>query len=131
MTELKKRMIEDLQLRDMSERTQEMYVRSVRQLAEYYKESPEQITEEELRKYFLYNKNIQKWSRTTRTIAICAIKFFFTYTLKKDWTTFELVRPPKEKTLPSILSMKEVRRIFNKIKFDRHRICLSHIFSWT
>ena len=86
MTKLRKHMIEDLQLRGMSDRTQEMYVRSVRQLAKHYNKSPEQITEEELRKYFLYNKNIRKWSRTASTIAICGIKFFFTYTLKRDWT---------------------------------------------
>lgn len=129
MSKLRKRMIEDLQLRGMSDRTQEMYVRSVRQLAKHYNKSPEQITEEELRKYFLYNKNIRKWSRTASTIAICGIKFFFTYTLKRDWTTFELVRPPKEKTLPAVLSMQEVRRIFSKITFDRHRICLMAIYS--
>ena len=129
MTELRKRMIQDLQLRGYSERTQEMYVRAVRQLAEHYRTSPDQITEEQLREYFLYNKNVRQWSRTASTIALCGIKFFFTYTLQKDWTTFKLVRPPKEKTLPSVLSRKEVRRIFKKIRFDRHRICLIAIYS--
>lgn len=129
MTELRKRFIQDLQLRGMSERTQEMYVRAVRQLAEHYQKSPDKITEEELRDYFLYNKNVRKWSRTASTIAICGIKFFFSYTLQKDWTTFELVRPPKEEKLPSILSRKEVRRIFKQVRFDRHRICLATIYS--
>ena len=58
MTPLRQRMIEDLQLRGMSERTQELYVRAVHQLAEHYHKSPDQITEEELRDYFLYIKNI-------------------------------------------------------------------------
>ena len=98
MTELRKRLIQDLQLRGMSERTQEMYVRAVRQLAEHYQKSPDKINEEELRDYLLYNKNVRKWSRTASTIAICGIKFFFSYTLQKDWTTFELVRPPKEES---------------------------------
>ena len=48
MTPLRRRMIEDLQLRGLSERTQEMYVRAVRQLAEHDHKSPERITEEEL-----------------------------------------------------------------------------------
>jgi integrase/recombinase XerD len=129
MTDLRKRMIQDLQLRGYSERTQEMYVRAVRQLAEHYHTSPDQITEEQLRDYFLYNKNVRQWSRTASTIALCGIKFFFTYTIQKDWTTFKLVRPPKEKTLPSVLSRKEVRRIFKQIRFDRHRICLMAIYS--
>ena len=93
MTHLRKRMIEDLQLRGMSERTIEMYTRAVRQLAQHYRKSPDRITEEELRQYFLYNKNERQWSRTAATIALCGIKFFFTYTLKRDWTTIGLVRP--------------------------------------
>ena len=129
MTDLRKRMIQDMQLRGYSERTQEMYVRAVRQLCKHYKKSPDLITEEELRNYFLHNKNVLKWSRTASTIAICGIKFFFTYTLSKEWTTFQLVRPPKEKTLPSILSRQEVRRIFKQVKFDRHRSCLLAIYS--
>lgn len=54
VTELRRRMIEDLQLRGFSERSQEMYVRAVRQLAQHYHKSPDQITEEELRAYFLH-----------------------------------------------------------------------------
>jgi len=59
MTELQKHMIQDLQLRGFSERTQEMYVRAVRQPAEHYHKSPDLITEEELRQYFLYIKNVK------------------------------------------------------------------------
>ncbi len=90
MTELRKRMIECLQLRGLSERTQESYVRAVRQLAEHYHKSPDLITEEELRQYFLYLKNVKHYSRNTSTIAICGIKFFFERTLEKDWTTFPI-----------------------------------------
>jgi hypothetical protein len=71
MTELRKRMIECLQLRGLSERTQEAYVRAVRQLAEHYHKPPDQITEEELRQYFLYIKNVKHYARNTSTIAIC------------------------------------------------------------
>jgi integrase/recombinase XerD len=48
MTELRKRMIECLQLRGFSERTQEAYLRAVRQLAQHYHKSPDLISEEEL-----------------------------------------------------------------------------------
>ena len=75
MTPLRQRMIADLQLRGLSERTQEMYVRAVRQLAEHYHKAPNLITEEELRQYFLYLKNVTHYSRSARTIALCGIKF--------------------------------------------------------
>ena len=68
MTELRKRMIECLQLRGFSERTQEAYVQAVRQLAEHYKKSPDLVTEEELRPYFLYIKNVKKYARPTTTL---------------------------------------------------------------
>lgn len=129
MTELRKRMIECLQLRGLSERTQESYVRAVRQLAEHYHKSPDLITEEELRQYFLYIKNVKHYSRSTATIAICGIKFFFERTLEKDWTTFSLVRPAPEKKLPVILSREEVRQILECIKLPRYRVCLATIYS--
>lgn len=59
MSELRKRMIECFQLRGLSERTQESYVRAVRQLAEHYHKALDLITEEELRQYFLFIKNVK------------------------------------------------------------------------
>ena len=96
--------------RGMSERTQEAYVRAVRQLAQHFQKSPDLVSEEELRQYFLHRKNVKKYARPTPTIALCGIKFFFEKTLGKQWSTFELIRPPREKKLPTILSTEEVRR---------------------
>jgi integrase/recombinase XerD len=129
MTELRKRMIECLQLRGFSERTQEAYVRAVRQLAQHYEKSPDLVTEEELRQYFLYIKNVKKYSRPTTTIALCGIKFFFERTLGKQWSTFDLIRPPREKKLPVILSIEEVQTILRQVRLPRYRVCLSTIYS--
>jgi integrase/recombinase XerD len=57
MTALRRRMLEDMQLRGLSARTQGCYVAAVRQLAEHYHRSPDQLTEEDLRQYFLYLAN--------------------------------------------------------------------------
>jgi integrase/recombinase XerD len=129
MTELRKRMIECLQLRGLSERTQEAYVRAVRQLSEHYHKSPELITEEELRQYFLFIKNVKHYSRNTSTVAICGIKFFFEKTLNRNWATFGLLRAPREKKLPVILSREEVRQILACVRLPRYRVCLSTIYS--
>jgi len=122
-------MIEDLQLRGLSERTQEMYVRAVRQLTQHFNKSPDQITEEELRQYFLHLKNVRKYSRSATTIALCGIKFFFEHTLKREWTTLTFVRPPREKKLPVILSIQEVREIFRHVRLLPYRTCLTTIYS--
>jgi integrase/recombinase XerD len=129
MTPLRQRMIETLQLRGLSEITQELYVRAVRQLAEHYHKSPDLITEEELRQYFLYLRNVKKCSRSTSTVALCGIKFFFQQVLNKDWTTLSLVRPPREKKLPVVLSIEEVRRLLGCVRVPRQRVCLTTIYS--
>lgn len=129
MTELRKRMIECLQLRGLSERTQEMYVRAVRQLAEHYHKSPDLLTEEELRQYFLYIKNVKQYSRSASTIALCGIKFFFEYTLNRDWTTLSFVRAPRERKLPVVLSIEEVRKLLGSVRLLSYRVCLSTIYS--
>lgn len=129
MTQLRQRMIEDLQLRGLSARTQEMYVRAIRQLAEHYHKSPDCITEEELRAYFLYLKNVKHYSRSASTIALCGIKFFYEHTLQRAWTTLTFVRPPREKKLPVILSLAEVRTILAHLKLLRYRVCLTTIYA--
>jgi integrase/recombinase XerD len=129
MTELRKRMIECLQLRGLSARTQESYVRAVRQLAEHYHKSPDQITEAELRQYFLFLKNGKHYSRNTMTIAICGIRCFYQDTLSREWSIFGIVRPAPEKKLPVILSLTEVRQILGRVRLPRYRVCLSTIYS--
>jgi site-specific recombinase XerD len=101
----------------------------VRQLSEHYHKSPELITEEEVRQYFLFIKNVKHYSRNTSTVAICGIKFFFEKTLNRNWATFGLVRAPREKKLPVILSREEVRQILATVRLPRYRVCLSTIYS--
>ena len=129
MTELRQRMIECLQLRGLSERTQESYVRAVRQLAEHYHKSPDQITEAELRQYFLFIKNVKHYSRNTLTVAICGIRFCYQQTLNRNWTIFDIVRPAPEKKLPVILSLAEVRQILALIRLMRYKVCLTTIYA--
>lgn len=126
---LRQRFIEDLQLQGMSARTQQAYTRVVRLLSEHYRKSPDQVTEEELRQYFLYVKNTKGWSRATMTQSICGIKFFFEQTLQCDWTTLHIVRPAKEKRLPVILTREEVRQILSAIRLLRYRTCLTTIYA--
>jgi site-specific recombinase XerD len=122
-------MMEDMQLRGLSAKTQEAYLRVVKQLADHCAKSPEVITEEELRQYFLYLKNEKRVSRSTCTQALCGIKFLFQQTLQREWTTFELVRPPKGRKLPVVLGLEEVRRVLGSLRSFRHHVCLSTIYA--
>lgn len=129
MSVLRQRMIEDMQLRGLAARTQESYLQAVVQLARYYRKPPDQINEEELRQYFLYLKNDRQVSRSTQTIALCGIKFFYVHTLKRSWQTLAFMRPDKEKKLPVVLSVEEVARILRCVQQARYRVCLTIIYA--
>jgi integrase/recombinase XerD len=129
MTDLFQRFSEDLQLKGLSQKTIKMYTRAVKQLTKHYQKSPQEISDEELRQYFLYNKNVRKWSRVASTISLCGIKYFYTLTLKREWTSLKFIRPEKEKKLPVILSRQEVKTILDSVQFPHHRACLKVIYS--
>jgi len=129
MTALRQKMIDDMQLRGFAERTQEAYLSAVNQLAKHYRKPPDQIDEEELRQYFLFLKNEKHAARNTCTIALCGIKFFFERTLGREWKTFDFLRPQREKKLPVVLSIAEVRSTLAHVRRPHYRVCLSTIYA--
>lgn len=129
MTPLRQRMIQDMQLRGFSARTQECYAAAVGQLAQHFHTSPDLLTEEHLRQYFLYLANEKKVARATATIALCGIKFFCEQTLQRQWPTLKLIRPPREKKLPVVLGQEEVRRALGAVRLPVYRVCLTTIYA--
>lgn len=129
MTALRKRMIEDMQLRGLSPNTQRAYVQVVRDLAIYYKQSPDQLTEEQIRDYFIYLTNESQLSRSSCRVVLCGIKFLYTYTLKREWFTLNIVRPSKPKKQPVVLSREEVQAILSTIRLRHYRVCLTTIYA--
>jgi site-specific recombinase XerD len=59
---------------------------------------------------------------------LCGIRFFFTHTLQRDWTTIRFVRPTPEHKLPVVLSRDEVRRVLGAIRIPVYRSCLTTIY---
>jgi integrase/recombinase XerD len=129
MTPLRRKMIEDMQLRGYAPKTQEAYVGAVKQLAEHYHKSPDQITDEELREYFLYLKNDRRVSHSTYSTALHGLRFFYRHTLGRAEVVLDWVRPPREKKLPVVLSVGEVHHILECIHRPHYRVCLSTIYS--
>lgn len=126
---LQKRMVEDMCLSGFSNRTQDSYVRSVTALACYYRKSPDLLSEEDIRSYFVHLTCERKLARPTVTIALCGIKFFYETTLKQDWSLMGVPVPKRHKFLPVILSRKEVHQIIGEVRHVRHAACLSLIYA--
>jgi integrase/recombinase XerD len=129
MSALRQKMIEDMQLKGLAVRTQEAYVNAVLQLSRYFKKSPDNIDEAELREYFLYLKNEKQVADSTFSIALCGIKFFYEQTLKKEWQTLQLVRPDRKKKLPVVFSTEEVKRVLDCMHRFPYRVCLHTIYA--
>lgn len=129
MTVLREKMLEDLKLHGLAKNTQDLYVRAVRQLANYCQKPPDQIKEEELRQYFLYLTQVKKIAPSTLTIAVCGIKFFYEHTLHRHWTILNLVRSPRERKLPEVLTIEEVHRILGCVRHLRFKACLGTIYA--
>ena len=129
MTPLRQQMIEDMQLNGLSASTQQLYADAVKQLAKHFRRSPDQLSEQDLRQYFLFLTMEKKVSRSTTTIALCAVKFLYEKTLRRQWPTLQLIRPAFERKLPAVLSHDEVRQILNKVQIPAYRACLKTIYS--
>jgi site-specific recombinase XerD len=127
MTPLRQRMIETMQLRGLSRRTQESYISAVYLLARHYDTSPDLLSEEQLRQYFLFLITDRQLAPNTTNVALNAIKFFYTYTLRRPWPLRDLVRPPLPQKLPVVLTPEEIWRIIEQIRRPDYSVCLSVI----
>lgn len=129
MQPLRQRFIEDMRLAGLSARTQEAYVHAVARLLAWVGKPPRQVTEEDVRRHFLYLTHEQKVARGTATIALCGVKRFFEITLEREWTTLALARPAPETTLPVVLSREEVAAILSEVRMPIYRACLTTIYA--
>jgi site-specific recombinase XerD len=129
MNKLRRKMMDDLQLAGYSQHTLDNYIIAVRVLAKYYNRSPDLITEDEIRQFFLYLINERKVSSSSVTVYLCAIKFFYQKTLKRKWNISDIVRPARHKKLPVILSQCEVRTILGLVINPIYRMALTLIYA--
>jgi site-specific recombinase XerD len=129
MTALRHRMIATMQLRGLSENTQRAYIQAISMLAQHYHRPPDQLTDAEIQQYFLYLRNERQVSRSTSTIALCAMKFLVDHVIQRPWPTLDLVRPPKARTLPAVLSRAEVRTLLELVRTPHYRTCLTTIYT--
>lgn len=129
MTELRKRFIEDMQLHGLAPSTQVSYVHAIRQIAKHYHLPPDQLTQEQVRQYFLHLTHVRRVSRSHATISLCALKFFFERTLQRRWPVFALARPRQEKKLPTVLSREEVGRLLECVEGSVFRLYFTTVYA--
>ena len=110
---LYQRMLDDLHLAGMADRTIYGYIRAVRQLAEFSQLAPDQLTEEHVRRWLLHLKVEQQRAYGTLRVAFSGIKFFFTRTCRRVWNVLAETKLQNIKSLPDVLTINEVHQIIN------------------
>lgn len=129
MKDILQNTIVDLQLASYSPRTVEAYSYHVKKFLEYFDKDPKLISENEIKQYFLYLKYKKKLSGSASAQAISGIKFMFEKTLDMDFKVFGIVKNPRGKKLPVILTRQEVRNVISRIRVLRHKACLTFIYT--
>ena len=121
--------IVDLQLASYSPRTVESYSYHVKKFLEYFDKDPKSISEDEIKQYFLFLKYKKNLSGSASAQAISGIKFMFEKTLDMEFKVFGIVKNPRGKKLPVVLTREEVRKTLNLIRSLRHKACLALIYT--
>ena len=129
MTPLRQKMIEDMQLHGLSERTQQSYVWAVKGLADFHKRSPAALSEEEIRQFFLHLIETRQVAKSTVTVYLSGIKFFCEKTLSKPMPILDLIRPKRRRKLPCVLTIEEIKSILAGVRRPRIRMLLVMAYS--
>lgn len=129
MTQLRKRMLEELQRRNYSPATARGYILAVKQFAEYFGKSPDRLGAEHLRRFQLYLLQEKKLAPGTVEMRMSALRFFFKKTLKRRDVRFDdLPFPKTPRRLPTILSPEEVTRLIEAATNLMHRTILMVLY---
>jgi integrase/recombinase XerD len=126
---LYERMSEDLHLGGMSKRTHEGYLRAVRQLADFCQRTPDQVSEDQLRRFFLHLKNDKAFASGSLRVAFSGVKFFYTRTCRRNWETLAQMRIKDVKSLPEVLTIEQVHQIIDTCTTQRMAVYFWVVYS--
>src|SRR2546425_7409827 len=128
MTPLRRRMLEDMQIRNYSPHTIDGYLRYVAQFAKHFDTSPDHLGPEDIRTYQLHLLQ-QHVSKSIFIQPVCALRFLYETTLGRPWMVEYIPYPKKPKTLPVILSRDEVRALLLAPRHLKHRAILATLYA--
>ena len=129
MSLLREKMIRELKLKTMSEKTIKSYVSYVNYLAKYYKKSPDKINREEVKNYLYHLRVNKQLSANTLNVVHSAIRFFYIYVINAEWVVKDIAKYKRPKSKPVVLSKSEVEAILNLTWNIKHKTILTLIYS--
>jgi site-specific recombinase XerD len=129
MTELRRRMIADLRIRNYSPRTIDCYTRCVAAFARHFGQSPADLGPEHVRAYQTYLVEHKRTSWSAFIQAVSALRFLYGTTLQRPGLIEDIPFPRQPKRLPVVLSRTELARFFAAIPNLKHRTVLMTMYA--
>ena len=129
MTHLRKMMLEELQRRNYAETTISSYVRIVEDFSRRFQRSPDRLGPTHIREYQSELFTKRKFAASTVTVYLAALRFFYTKTLKRVWSTTETPYPKRVSALPTVLSQGEVAQLIDAALTPFHRTLLMTLYA--
>ena len=112
MKPLRKKMIDDMKLRRLAQKTQDLYVSAVAGLAKHYNQSPDLLDKDKIQAYLLYLMEERQLAWSTCNVAVAGMRFFYTQTLGWDVMRLGIPSMRSQQKLPEILSSEDIERLF-------------------
>lgn len=126
MSPLRRRLIEDMQIRNLAPNTQRAYVEQVVRFARHFGRSPDQLGPPEIRVYLLHLSQDRHLAARSIIVTVAALRFFYTVTLKRTWAVEDDIPTGKQaRKLPVVLSQDEVARFLDAVDNLKHRVILT------
>ena len=129
MTPLRSRMLEELQLRNLSTHTAHAYVAAVDRFARYFDQSPQKLGPEHVREYLLHLIRDNKAMPSTVLVNRAALRFVYVCTLKQQWFEDEIPHPKRRLTLPGILRSDEITSMLDGTQNLKHWSILATFYA--
>ena len=128
MSPLRRRMIEDMTIRNLSPATQQSYIHAVSQFSRYFGHSPDRLGLEDVRAYqvHLISKGVS-WASLNQVV--CALRFFYGVTLGCNSIPERIAYAREPRKLPPVLSADEVVRFLEAVSSLKARIALTTAYA--
>ena len=119
--------LKHLKLKGLQPKTIEAYSRAIRRIGDYFDHQIDALTEQQLLDYFTDLLCTHSWS--TVKLDLYGLKFFYTHVLRKPWIAIDLVKPPKVKRLPDIVTVEEAQRLFQATQTLSYKVFYFTLYS--
>ena len=127
--DLRTQFIDYMTVQRLSQSTKRNYVRAVKELAKFYNQSPDTLTNDQIQEYFRYLLEDCKLTWGTCNNYFSGIISFYRNICKWDETHFQIPPRPRIKKLPTVFSREEVKRLFASTKNLKHQVLLKTAYS--